>query len=96
MDIIMIDSKAYKMIMARLDRIEELFGKMKRKSDTPLRDKWLDNNDVCQILNISQRTLRTIRDNFQLPFSKINRKIYYKASDIQKYLEKNYKKPRNF
>ena len=26
-------------------------------------DDWLDNQDVCQMLNISPRTLQTLRDN---------------------------------
>jgi DNA-binding transcriptional MerR regulator len=46
--------------------------------------KWLDNQDVCLILNISKRTLQTYRDNGTLPYSQVNHKIYYKPNDIEK------------
>ena len=44
-------------------------GKEKRLGE------WLDNQDVCQILNISPRTLQTLRDNGTLAYSQIERKV---------------------
>ena len=44
---------------------------------------WLDNQDVCQMLNISPRTLQTFRDNGTLAYSQINRKVYYKPEDVE-------------
>ena len=35
------------------------------------RGDWLDNQDVCQMLNISPRTLQTIRNNGTLAYSQI-------------------------
>lgn len=46
--------------------------------------EWMDNQDVCQLLNISPRTLQTLRDNSTLAFSRINHKIYYKPEDVKK------------
>ena len=46
-------------------------------------DDWLDNQDVCQMLNISPRTLQTLRDNGTLAYSQINRKVYYKLEDVE-------------
>jgi carbamoylphosphate synthase small subunit len=56
-----------------------------RGNDKKLGD-WLDNQDVCQILNISPRTLQTLRDNGTLAFSQINHKVYYKPEDVKKIL----------
>ena len=53
-----------------------------RGKDKGLGD-WLDNQDVCQMLNISPRTLQTIRDNGTLAYSQINRKVYYKLEDVE-------------
>ncbi|KAA6309508.1 hypothetical protein EZS27_039009 [termite gut metagenome] len=47
------------------------------------KEKWLTNNDICQFLHISLRTLQSYRDNGTLPYSQIGRKCYYKASDIE-------------
>ena len=49
-------------------------------------DDWLDNQDVCQMLNISPRTLQTLRDNGTLAYSQINRKVYYKPEDVERIL----------
>ena len=45
---------------------------------------WLDNQDVCCILNISPRTLQTLRDNGTLAYSQINHKTYYLPEDVQR------------
>ena len=42
--------------------------------------------DVCQMLNISPRTLQTFRDNGTLAYSQINRKVYYKPEDVENIL----------
>jgi transcriptional regulator of NAD metabolism len=46
--------------------------------------EWLDNQDVCLLLNISPRTLQTLRDNGTLAYSQISHKIYYKPKDVEK------------
>ena len=56
-----------------------------RGTDTKL-GEWLDNQDVCQMLNISPRTLQTLRDNGTLAYSQINRKVYYKPKDVERIL----------
>jgi len=48
--------------------------------------EWLDNQDVCQLLNISPRTLQTLRDNGTLAYSQISHKTYYKPEDVNKIL----------
>ena len=53
-----------------------------RGSEKRLGD-WLDNQDVCQMLNISPRTLQTLRDNGTLAYSQINHKVYYKPEDVK-------------
>jgi len=57
-------------------------------------NKWLSSDEVCHLLMISKRTLQSYRDQGTLPFSQVGRKIYYKASDIDEYLEAHYIKSR--
>lgn len=52
--------------------------------------KWLTSDDVCKILLISKRTLVSYRVRGTIPFSQVGRKIYYKLSDIDDYLENHY------
>jgi len=63
-----------------------------KTGEPSLKDTWLDIQEVCFLLKISKRTLQTYRDKGILPYSQVNGKIYFKAADIQKHLEKNYRK----
>ena len=49
-------------------------------------EPWLDNQQVCQLLNISKRTLQTLRSNGSLSCTQINHKIYYRAEDVRSFL----------
>lgn len=49
-------------------------------------DEWLDNGDVCRLLNVSKRTLQSYRDTGKLPFSQINHKVFYKQKDVETFL----------
>ena len=46
--------------------------------------EWMDNQDVCRMLNISPRTLQTLRDNGTLAYSQINHKTYYRPEDVKR------------
>ena len=80
MQIILVDSKAWERHRSAfaefIHRIERLIG------NPPEADKWLDNDAVCRRLNISPRTLQTLRDTGRISFSMIGHKYYYKADDI--------------
>ncbi|KAA6340895.1 hypothetical protein EZS27_011262 [termite gut metagenome] len=55
-----------------------------------LGEQFLDNNEVCEMLHLSSRTLQDYRDKGMIAFYKLEGKILYKMSDIQQMLEKNY------
>ena len=53
-------------------------------------DIFLGNKEVCELLQLSPRTLQDYRDKRIIPFYKLEGKILYKMSDIQRMLENNY------
>ena len=91
MDVITIESEAFAKIVKRIDGIEQKILDIVKKAQNPLAERWLDNQQLCQVLNISKRLLQSYRDEKLLPYSQINHKIYYKASDVEKFLSRNYK-----
>jgi excisionase family DNA binding protein len=52
-------------------------------------EKFLSNRDVCQILQISSRTLQDWRDTGKMPFIQIKGKILYRESEVLKWLEEH-------
>ncbi|GAB6122494.1 DNA-binding protein [Bacteroidia bacterium] len=83
MEIVMVEARTYEAMMSRFEafarKVEVL---CERHQDKALK-QWLDNQDVCIILNISPRTLQTYRDNGTLPYSQVNHKMYYRPEDVQ-------------
>lgn len=55
-------------------------------------EKYLTNNDISKLLNISIRSLQDWRDNGTVGYIQSSGKILYRQSDILKLLEDNYEK----
>lgn len=52
--------------------------------------KWMDNQEVCDTLRISKRTLQVYRDKGLIPFSRIKHKFFYRPEDVLHLLKSNY------
>ena len=55
-------------------------------------EHYLTGKEVCARLYISPRTLQYYRDRKIIPYTQFAGKILYKASDLIKLLEENYRK----
>ena len=54
-------------------------------------EQFLTGKAVCERLYISSRALQEYRDRKIIPYTQFAGKILYKASDLERLLEKNYK-----
>ena len=86
MEVISIERSTYEELLTSFNSFVIKMKEMAiRGNDKRLGDR-LDNQDVCQMLNISSRALQTLRDNGTLAYSQINRKVYYKHEDVESIL----------
>lgn len=53
-------------------------------------ERYLTNNEVSDMLHISQRALQDWRDTGKIAYIQISGKVLYKESDVRRLLEKNY------
>lgn len=83
MEIVIIERKTFEAMVAKFDRFVCRMDSICRRHSDKSIDKWMDNQDVCRFLNISPRTLQTLRDNGTLAFSKVGNKIYYLPEDVK-------------
>ena len=92
MEIINIDKRTFDEMMQKFEAFKSRITNLCEKRQNKAMNDWLDNQDVCLLLNISPRTLQSYRDTGKISFSQINHKIYYKPSDIEKLLKSDNKK----
>lgn len=90
MEVVMIEKETLEILRQRFEnfvsRMDALCAPFCKTSE-----KWMDNSEVCRLLNVSIRTIQTYRDKGKLAYSPINGKIYYKASDVEDFIRRHLK-----
>ena len=84
MEILIIQKEAFEEMAAKFSRFTERVDAILAKQGGKSLNKWMDNQEVCRQLNISPRTLQTLRDNGTLAYSQINHKVFYKPEDVMR------------
>jgi hypothetical protein len=91
MELISMDIRVFDALAGRVGAIEEKAAALlSRQTDAGLKT-WMDNQDVCQTLGITKRTLQSYREKGLLPFSRIRHKVFYKPEDVQKLLQASHR-----
>lgn len=85
--VIIIDEHEFSKLMRKIDQISAKLESLNLKSNDGFKEKWYVSDEVCKLLNVSKRTLQKMRDSQAIKFTKSGKKIYYKASDLEGYLE---------
>lgn len=73
-------------IMERFDRIEDRLSRMNRQTSALDGDKLLDNQDMCELLGITKRTLARYRQKKLVTYYMIDGRTYYKSSEVEAFL----------
>lgn len=84
MEVITIESEAYKNIIAKMDAI------LQSKTDCSnfIFDEYVSNEDFIKLLGITKHTAVNYRNKGLITYFQFERKIYYKKSDIDAFFEK--------
>ena len=90
MEIVNIEAKTFEAMLSKFESFATQMEHLCRLYGDKESD-WLDNQDVCILMNISDRKLLSLRQKGLIPFSRIDRKVYYKKEDILNYMRNNLK-----
>ena len=95
MEVITIDSEAFKELIRKIDSITGYI----RNNDTSSTSKeldevWVDSYEVCTFLRISERTLQRLRSNQLISYSILSGKTYYTIREIKRILQERLVKTR--
>lgn len=84
--------KGFERLIVRFDRIERHLEKMAIKEKLLEGERLMDNQDLCQLLNVSKRTLQRYRSSGELPYQMVYHKTFYKESDVEAFIKANFQK----
>jgi len=76
-------------IMGRLDIMDEQVRYARKQNSSIDGEELLDNQDILQMLKISNRSLQRYRSNGRLPYYSISGKLYYKLSDVHQFIRES-------
>jgi 3-methyladenine DNA glycosylase Tag len=89
MEVITIESQAFKEIQSKINLIAKFITAIESKQAEQPEDGWVDSYEVCTSLKISDRTLQRLRTAGAIIFSRIRWKNFYRISEIQRLLQEN-------
>lgn len=87
MEVLIFQKEAFEEMVAKFSRFTERVDAILAKKGGKSMNGWMDNQEVCRQLNISPRTLQTLRDNGTLAYSQINHKVFYKPEDVMRIIK---------
>ena len=80
MQVVMMESEAYQNLIDRLERIEKYVVKTtERQAALDDDNVWLDNEQVCKLLDVSARSLQRYRSDGKLPYQMYGKKCCRKT-----------------
>lgn len=87
MDVITVESKAFKELEAKINVIAD-YVLNKQESENINEDEiWVDSYEVCTFLKISDKTLQRLRVSGTIAYSNIRGRYFYKIGEIKRMLE---------
>lgn len=87
MEVITIDSEAFKKLVAKIDGIASFVVKAEQsKGKDSDNDIWMDSNEVAELLRISTRILQRLRKENIIDYSMLCAQYLYRLSEIERCL----------
>jgi len=88
METVLISKANYEEIKKTLDEIRERVNKITSPSE-----HFIGTEEFVKLMKVSPRTAQIWRDEGKIGYSQHGKKIYYRMSDIDRFLDAQYRKP---
>jgi len=88
MEAVVLPKQNYEEIQKALEEIKERVNNLSSPAE-----HFIDNKEFTRLMGVSSRTAQTWRNEGKIGFSQEGKKIYYRMSDIEKFLNDRYRKP---
>ena len=88
MEVITIESKAFQLLLEKIDALHAEVQRMKNPVNQ-FATEWIDGDEVMKMLNISRRTLCNYGSQGLLNPSRIGKRKFYNVQDVKRMLNEN-------
>lgn len=85
MENITLNNDAYNQLIVSIQNLQETVAKLTDRKKL-LAEEYIDSWEACRILKISRRTLERYRNDKRIIAYKINRKVFFRLSDLEHFL----------
>lgn len=92
MDFIMIDAALFDSLLEILNKLVGVANKIRNNEKDAVLEQQLDGQEVCEILDVTKRTLQTLRETGKIAYTMVKHKTYYRPKDMQVFLDSSIKK----
>ncbi|MBP6979027.1 MAG: helix-turn-helix domain-containing protein [Bacteroidales bacterium] len=90
MDYLLVETDAVKRIEKKLEEIDETLSNMKKQPDP---ERLVNTKEASKITGLCPRSIQNERNKGKISFIQMGRrKIMYKLSDLEKYIESRHQK----
>lgn len=87
MEIITIESAAYKELVAKIDSIAGYVRESEQEKNKDTADVWLSGKELMSLLGISPRTLQRLRDNKRINYAIFRGACRYHISEVERLIK---------
>ena len=83
MEIVVIEKQTFEQLLSEMRQLASRVELLERKSKDRRLSKWLNGEDVCELLHISERTLQTLRSLHKIGYAQIGHKFMYRPDEVE-------------
>jgi len=85
METIELSNDVYKQLIITLKELQSRVADLSDRKKL-IAQEYVDSWEACRILKISRRTLERYRDARRIPCFKMNRRVFYRLSDLEHFV----------
>lgn len=85
--IVIINESTFSKWTKSVERLQGLLRSQEQQVRNRKTTEWIGTDEVCRMLGIGKRTVHAMRERGELPYSKLEHKIYFRTDDIMRMMD---------
>ena len=83
MEIVVLEKQVFDQLLSEMRQLAGRVELLDSKSKDRQLSKWMNGEEVCELLHISERTLQTLRSLHKIGYAQIGHKFMYRPDEVQ-------------